>query len=193
MNKFFKYLWYVMRHKYFVFIECCKLGIPFQGLTHDLSKLLPSEWIPYANFFYGKYLTPDEIQSSAIEYRITQPESTESVKNKFDIAWLHHQHRNRHHHQYWLLRNDDGTITALPMPDKYREEMLADWHGAGMAINGINETAKWYLENKKKMTLHELTREWIEIQLGVRCFNGEECEPGSLLACELCLIPQKIK
>lgn len=35
------YLWYVLRHKYFVFVECCRLGVPWRGLVHDLSKLSP--------------------------------------------------------------------------------------------------------------------------------------------------------
>ena len=49
-----KYLWYVIRHKWFVFVECCKDGIAWQGLVHDLSKLRLSEFMPYATHFYGK-------------------------------------------------------------------------------------------------------------------------------------------
>ena len=50
--KHLKYLCYVLRHKWYVFIECCKLGIPVRGLVHDLSKFRPSEWFPYANFIH---------------------------------------------------------------------------------------------------------------------------------------------
>lgn len=40
--KTFKYLSYIIRHKWFVFIAACKLGIPWRGITHDLSKLMPA-------------------------------------------------------------------------------------------------------------------------------------------------------
>ena len=56
---------------------------------------------------------------------------------------------------------------ALPMPDRYRREMLADWRGAGMAINGKDETAEWYVKNRENIILHPETRAWIEEQLGV--------------------------
>ncbi|MEW6726891.1 MAG: DUF5662 family protein [Bacillota bacterium] len=54
----------------------------------------------------------------------------------------------------------------LPMPDRYRKEMLADWHGAGKA-QGKPDTKAWYLANKDKMLLHPETRDWVEAQLGV--------------------------
>ena len=54
MKKHWAYAKYVIRHKWFVFLEACKLGIVWLGLTHDLSKFRLDEWIPYANYFYGK-------------------------------------------------------------------------------------------------------------------------------------------
>ena len=53
MNKHLKYMWYVIRHKYYVLIECFKVGLYWRGIMHDWSKFLPSELIPYANFFNG--------------------------------------------------------------------------------------------------------------------------------------------
>jgi len=52
----FKYAWYIIRHKWFVFLECGKRGLVWRGITHDLSKLRPSEWAPYADYFYGPEL-----------------------------------------------------------------------------------------------------------------------------------------
>lgn len=148
MNR--RYFWSVVRHKWFVFVEAVRLGIPWLGIMHDLSKFLPSEWFPYARYFYGR--------------------QRESSKEQFDLAWLHHQHRNKHHWQRWLLTLDsarsDGKLIALPMPDRYRREMLADWRGAGRAY-GNPDTAAWYLEAKQNVHLHPETREWIEEQLGV--------------------------
>ena len=47
MAKFFRYLSYVIRHRWFVMIECFKRGLIWRGLTHDLSKFHPSEFFPY--------------------------------------------------------------------------------------------------------------------------------------------------
>ena len=141
----------------------------------------------------------------------------EDVEHDFDVAWLHHQKRNKHHWQYWLLSPDkpknyyllqefdpvgeiflfdvgqnkhiavfeQGTRDeqyanakavakklnsfpiALPMPDIYRKEMLADWRGAGKAIKGFDDTVNWYRANKDTMILHPETRAWVEQQLGV--------------------------
>jgi len=147
---YLKYFKAVMRHKWFVFLECCKLGIPLLGIIHDLSKFTLSEWRGYARYFYGK--------------------RTPSVEFDFDRAWLHHQHRNKHHWQRWLLTLDsvrsDGKFIAMIMPEKYQREMLADWRGAGRAY-GNPDTKDWYLNNRNKMTLNCVTRTWIEQQLGI--------------------------
>jgi hypothetical protein len=50
---YLKYLLYVLEHKWNVGIECLKMGMPLHALTHDLSKFRPSEFIPYAKYFYG--------------------------------------------------------------------------------------------------------------------------------------------
>jgi hypothetical protein len=65
------------------------------------------------------------------------------------------------------LPEDEGGTKVLPMPDRYRREMLADWRGAGLA-QGTPDTLHWYSVNCHKMNLHPETRQWIEIQLGYR-------------------------
>lgn len=148
------YLKYLLKHKWYVFIECCKLGIPLRGLLHDLSKFLPSEWIPYREYFYG---------DSSKEYVLKEL--------KFEVAWAKHQNRNKHHWQHWVLIKDNGDVVSLPMPMKYVKEMLADWRGAGKAITGKDNTKSWYLKNKDNIILHPIARHWIEEQLGVK-FKG---------------------
>lgn len=144
MLTYLRYFLYLLKHKYYVFVEACKLGIPLRGLLHDVSKLYPSEFVAYANHFYGK---------------------GKKDEDAFRSAWLHHQHRNPHHWQHWILRNDDGTLDVLDMPLNYRKEMLADWRGAGKAIKGFDDTTNWYLINRYKIWLHPATREWIEREL----------------------------
>lgn len=153
--KHFQYLWYVTKHKWFVFIETCRLGIPWRGLVHDLSKYSPTEWFPYVETFYGKGPSPRDASGS---YDPTK------VGGEFDTAWLHHQHNNPHHWQWWILKGDEDAQKVLPMPDKYRREMLADWIGAGKA-QGKPDTRGWYEANKEKMILHPETRAWIEQKL----------------------------
>ena len=148
-----KYLKSQLRHKWFVFAECCRLGIPWLGIVHDWSKFLPSEWLGYTRYFYGNYLPLVEIPGDW-KYRVL---SKEDVAVQFDVAWLHHQHRNKHHWQRWLLTLDsarsNGKLFALPMPPKYRKEMLADWLGAGRAY-GNPDTRGWYVANREQITLH---------------------------------------
>lgn len=149
MKKHLKYLRYVVLHKWFVFKGCVELGIPFAGIMHDLSKLLPSEWIPYAEFFYGNH-----------GKKRPQP-----VYDAFMAAWMFHQRRNAHHWQYWVLRRDDGVVQPLEMPDRYRREMLADWRGVGPARGEGDDSRAWYQKNKHVIQLHPVTRRWIEDNL----------------------------
>jgi hypothetical protein len=158
MKKHWRYLCYISRHKWFVLVAGCKLGIPLLAMLHDISKFRPSEWFPYAEFFYGSH---GKLRRDATGYyRPTDNSGT------FDFAWLLHQKRNRHHWQFWVLPLDDGGTQNLPMPDRYRKEMLADWIGAGKA-QGKSGTAGWYLVNRNKMQLHPETREWIEHRLDI--------------------------
>jgi hypothetical protein len=158
--KHLNYLKYVLIHKWFVFIECCKLGIPLKGIIHDLSKFTPSEWFPYVNYFYGNY--PEWSKMSPAEKSLYFGKTKEDIKKVFDLAWLYHQKRNRHHWQYWVLQKDDGRLVPLKMPLVYAKEMLADWIGAGLAITGERDINIWYEHNKNKIRLHDETRNWIE-------------------------------
>ena len=159
VSKHWKYLKYVLKHKWFVFIECCKSGMPLLGILHDMSKLRPSEWFPYAEFFYGKYGIGFN-GGYAWEHTINL-----QTCDKFNEAWLLHQKRNPHHWQYWVLINDDDPTICLFVPEKYYREMLADWRGASKAIYGIDNTKEWYEKHKTKIQLHDFTRERIEILL----------------------------
>ena len=137
------YVKYIAKHKWFVFLECARLGIPVHGITHDISKFFPDEWGPYREFFYGGL------------------EKTPTTEQNFNKAWIKHIHRNPHHWQYWQLRKDDGGVKALEMPYVYMLEMVADWRGAGKA-QGFDSVRDWYAKNKNKMHLHPDTRIHVE-------------------------------
>ena len=158
-----EYLWSVLRHKWFVFIEACKMGVPLLGLTHDGSKFCPWEFFPYARYFYGgEYLTRNQWHG---DLRNDYPESLlkENVDAAFDRAWNLHQKCNKHHWQFWTLIQDssDPQIKALPMPERYIREMVADWRGAGRAY-GNPDTAAWYAKNRGKQIMHPNTQKRVE-------------------------------
>ena len=204
MKPHIKYLWYVLRHKWFVFIECLKLGVPiWAAIIHDWQKFTPVEWRPYVLNFFGPWKKDNK---------------PEWLKTAFGRAWLHHIHYGPHHWEYWLQRTENTRWTIqqysmenpcvlaldnhpllfveldgkdddihsgayrilqdvvkrlnncyepIEMPDRYRREMLADWRGAGRAINGKDDTLDFYMGRRDNIKLHPKTREWIEHQLGV--------------------------
>ena len=168
-----RYARYVWRHKVFVFRACRRLGVPWLGVLHDLSKLRPDEWNPYVAHFYGGPHRP-WTHTSGYEKtyfpRLAWASSAEGVQEAFDLAWLAHIHRNRHHPQYWVLRQDTDGVACLPMPERYIREMVADWLGAGMAIKGHGwdrapaECRAWWAANKARSgyALHPATRRRVE-------------------------------
>jgi hypothetical protein len=171
MNKNISYLKYILKHKWYVLKECCRLGIVWRGLTHDLSKFLPSEWIPYRNFFYGKYHSVYEfhgdVRNDMLIHGVT---FKEEVDDAFNYSWLKHIHRNPHHWQHWILHYDNGTVEARKIPEKYLREMLADWIGAGLAITGKKDIKEWYYKNRDNIVMHPKSRAWIESMI-----EKEEC------------------
>jgi hypothetical protein len=198
MRKHWLYLKYVVRHKWFVFVAGLRVGAPlWRLLIHDWSKFLPSEWRAYARFFYGapegfcmtchaplarlrkaprglaycrntKCQAHDELRASASYIKPLE------WHEAFDRAWLKHQHRNAHHWQHWVIREDQGGTKTLEIPEPYVREMVADWLGAGRAITGKWEAAEWYLRNAEKMLLSYRAQMLVEMVLGVkaRCSCG---------------------
>jgi hypothetical protein len=154
MSKFSQYFSYLIRHKFFVFVECLKFGLIWQGLVHDWSKFLPDEFLPYVEHFYGS--KKQEWRDETGYYKPTNTGDPD-----FDVAWLKHQHRNPHHWQYWVLREDDGRTFAMKIPENYLKEMICDWRGAGRA-QGTPNTVAWYEKNRGKMLFHEESRELVE-------------------------------
>lgn len=157
LKKIGKYLRYLFRHKWFVFLGCLKYGLVWRGMAHDLSKFLPSELFPYMEYFYGKGDRKQEIHQPGEDPR-------------FDLAWIRHHHRNPHHWQYWVVKDGESGAKCLPMPDKYRKEMLADWRGVkrALGVKNIDENAReWYLKYRSTILLHDDTRKWIEEELGI--------------------------
>ena len=113
--------------------------------SHDLSKYDKEEWEGYLDYFYpgsGK--------------------SQKEIDKNFKYSWLHHQHSNPHHWQYWILKEDDvENPEVLDMPLEHIICMLADWHSFRY-VDSSKSTLDWYNENKQNMWLSENTESQID-------------------------------
>lgn len=151
MRKYLEYISYLVRHKWFVAIECFRLKLYWLGIVHDWSKILPDEFFPYARHDWAS----ERDETGYYKAGFTSDEA-------FDYAWLLHQKRNKHHWQWWILPEDNDRIRLLEMPEKYVKEMICDWRGAGRAQHNPTSCWKWYQHNKNKMQLHPETRKLVE-------------------------------
>lgn len=51
LKKIYGHLKNIIQHKWIVFGLCCKAGIPFRGIVHDLSKFSPTEFIQGVKYY----------------------------------------------------------------------------------------------------------------------------------------------
>ena len=118
----------ITRHKWVVFKLCCKVGQPWRGLVHDLSKYSPTEFWEGVKYFNGKH--------SPI---------TDAKKDKgYSQAWLHHKGRNKHHTDYWVDLSAPDKTPIIPY--QYVAEMLCDKLAAGMVYKGKDWTKEYELD-----------------------------------------------
>jgi hypothetical protein len=159
MNKYFKYLSYLFRHKWYVGVELFKKKLYWQAFSHDMSKFLPSEFFPYVNKF-GKGIKEGRDKTGYYD----------PTKGDFKFAWFKHQKRNKHHWQYWVMPKDGGKGNVIfEIPNKYVIEMIADWTGASKAQGSKSTVKEWYLANKDKLVLHPTARWTIELSVLGMC------------------------
>ena len=131
MDKYFKHFWTITKHKYYVGIECFKIGLYWQGLIHDLSKYSFTEFFISAKYFQGD----------------STPIAKEKSERGYSIAWLNHKGKNKHHWEYWTDFYD-GEIRAIDIPIKYIKEMACDMNSAAKVYGG--GTALEYFEKHRK-------------------------------------------
>ena len=137
----------ITHHKWIVFKLCCKIGIPWRGLLHDLSKYSLTEFRESIKYYVGEH--------SPI---------TEAKKDKgYSEAWLHHKGRNKHHAEYWVDHNAPD-VTPI-MPYKYAAEMICDKFAAGIIYQGKNWTKEYQLSywnrEREKIEINPKIEEFI--------------------------------
>lgn len=152
MSIYWKYLWTVLKHKWFVLTCVKRTGISFlpRLLLHDLSKFLPSEFFPYARYWAKN-----------------PKERTERDVQEFEKAWALHCRRNKHHWQHWLMEpgQGDDRLICSPMDDDSLFELVCDWRAAGLAYNGIDDSKEYYVREGYRMCFHPQTRYLLELYL----------------------------
>lgn len=156
----FRHLHTVDKHRFLVFINCCKCGIPFRGLVHDLSKYSPSEfWVSARNYLGTRSPIANERKE---EYGYSK-------------AFIHHTRRNRHHYEYWVDVTT-GDIVLIPMPYKYALECCCDMISASMTYNKGHYNRglplEFFLRTEERSLMHPATKEFI------RSFLSEYKETG---------------
>lgn len=164
MNSFFGHLRTVITHKRLVFYHARKIGIPFQGFMHDLSKFSPSEFPAGVKYFADGQRSPNERQREIFGY---------------SAAWLHHKGINKHHFEYWTDYNPkEKCVIPVKMPYKYILEMFCDRLAASKVYQGKNyensHPAEYFLRGKDKRMIHPDTSDAIEALLIMIKDKGEE-------------------
>lgn len=152
-------------HKYLVMQGCFKVGLYWQGLTHDLSKYMPSEFLVGAKYYQGT----------------RSPNNAEREEKGYSSAWLHHKGRNRHHYEYWIdysMKEIDGGMKPAPMPVRYVIEMFMDRIAASKVYNKGHYTDSdpltYFLRGKNQTWIHPKTVRQLEILLRMLAKQGEE-------------------
>ncbi len=138
----------ICKHKWWVFYYCCRAGIPWRGIKHDMSKFSPTEFWESVRYYQG---TRSPIDACKEDKGVSK-------------AWLHHKGRNSHHYEYWQDNFDKGGAPVL-MPYKDTIEMFCDYLGAGRAYMGekfsyASELDWWKNKISKPLAMHEVQKQF---------------------------------
>ncbi|MBR3231093.1 MAG: catalase, partial [Lachnospiraceae bacterium] len=101
----------ITKHHNLVMGYCMRAGLIWQGLTHDLSKLSPEEFLVGARYYQGT----------------RSPNNAEREATGVSMSWLHHKGRNKHHYEYWTdVPPGEHHYKPVPMPTRYLVESVMD-------------------------------------------------------------------
>lgn len=158
-----KHLKTVMTHRKWVRHYCFKAGLYWQGLTHDLSKYHPVEFLESVKYYQGTRSPIDACKEA----------------NGYSKAWLHHRSHNKHHREYWTDYYDQGCYSLI-MPYKYAAEMVCDFLGAGRAYMGDKFTFSgeydwWVAQLKKNICIHPAIARFVTRVL-IECRKANSAE-----------------
>lgn len=151
MKNILKHIKTVMIHRKYVRKACFRMGLYWQGLTHDLSKYSFIEMLIYK--YYSGKRSPHQNAREILGY---------------SPSWIHHYHTNKHHFQYWWDEDEEGKIIPMKMPYKYVIESFCDMLGASKTYNTSNWRPDlllcyWNQKCKDKRIMHEKSATLVEM------------------------------
>lgn len=163
MNKLIGHFRTITKHRHAVIRNCCRAGILWQGLRHDLSKYSPTEFIPGVKYYVGT----------------RSPNELERMDKGYSAAWLHHKGRNRHHFEYWSDYNPvERRVGPVKMPLRYVIEMVCDRMAASKIYLGDKYTdasaLEYFVHGKSHRVIHPETSDLCERLLAMLADEGEE-------------------
>ena len=164
MNKFWGHLKTITHHRHLVMRGCFRMGLIWQGLTHDLSKYSPTEFFAGVRYYQGN----------------RSPNTAEREANGYSLAWMHHKGRNRHHFEYWTdLSPETRTYEPVDMPVKYLCEMVADRIAACKTYQGAayTDASRFLLVMLAEHGEEETFRFMREVVLKGKSFAEESLAP----------------
>ena len=148
-KNFFAHWKKVRTHRKWVRKYAFELGIPWQGLVHDLSKYSPTEFFESVKYYQGT----------------RSPIDAAKEDKGYSTAWFHHRGRNKHHHEYWIDNFDKG-MTFNIMPYKYFVELVCDYLAAGRAYMGENfsyaKELEWWKSKRGTIAMHPAQIEMLD-------------------------------
>ncbi len=153
----------ITKHHNLVMGYCFRAGLYWQGLTHDLSKLSPTEFFVGVRYYQGS----------------RSPNNAEREATGVSKAWLHHKGRNKHHYEYWIDYSDTPScgmgLCGARMPRRFVAEMIFDRVSASRVYLGASYTdskpleyfmksrdRSWYINDETKKEMEFLLRMWAE-------------------------------
>ena len=144
----FKHLKTILIHKYWVAKYCFQLGLYWRGVTHDLSKFHPIEFLESIKYYTGT----------------SSPINECKMDKGYSLAWQHHKGHNSHHYEYWIDLLDIGG-EPIKMPKDDLKELICDWIGAGKTYMGSDFTFEKelkYVSNRiSNAKMHKNTKDAI--------------------------------
>ena len=152
----------ITKHRFLVMCGCFRVGLIWQGLTHDLSKYSPTEFWVGARYYQGT----------------RSPNTAEREDKGYSEAWMHHKGRNKHHYEYWTdMSKETRNYEPVEMPRKYLVEMVMDRRAACMTYQGKAYTdgsaLKYFMGSRERDLMHPNTRMQLEYILTMLRDKGE--------------------
>ena len=153
----------ITHHRHLVCRGCFRIGLYWQGLTHDLSKYSPTEFRNGARYYQG----------------VRSPNAAEREDKGYSEAWMHHKGRNRHHWEYWTdMSRETQRYESVPMPRKYLAEMVMDRIAACKTYQKEayreDSALRYFEKSRERQLMHPETHRQLQYLLTMLAEKGEQ-------------------